>query len=97
LDQIDAVVKKIRAQNANGRIFIIGLYNPYANAPAGKLVTVMVNRWNAKLIDHFSSDPQVFVVQTVDIFANHQRLAIDNFHPGDQGYELIARRIADAI
>jgi len=97
LDHIVAVVKKIRAANAKGRIFIIGLYNPYSNAPQGRIVTLFVNRWNAQLIEHFSADPNVVIVQTSDIFANHNRLAVDNFHPGDEGYELIARRIADAM
>ncbi len=97
LDHIDTVVKAIRTDNAKARVFIIGLYNPYANAPAGRILTTFVNRWNAKLVDHFATDPNVFVVETRDIFANHNRLAVDNFHPGDEGYELIARRIADAI
>lgn len=97
LERIDTVVKKIRADNAKARIYVIGLYNPYSNAPMGRVITALVNRWNAQLIEHFSSDPNVFVVQTSDIFANHNRLAVDNFHPGDEGYELIARRIADAM
>ena len=97
LDHIDQAVKKIRGDNAKARIFIIGLYNPYSNAPAGRIVTTLVNRWNAQLIEHFSADPNIFIVQTSDIFANHNRLAVDNFHPADEGYELIARRIADAM
>lgn len=97
LDRVESVVRKIRGFNPRARIFVVGLYNPYANAPAGHIVTAMVNRWNAKLIDRMSNDPGVFVIQTNDIFANHNRLAIDGFHPGDEGYELIARRIADAI
>jgi lysophospholipase L1-like esterase len=36
-------------------------------------------------------------VQTSDIFASHDRLSADRFHPGDEGYALIARRIADGI
>lgn len=97
LDRLTQIVRRVRDANPHARIFLIGLYNPYANGPAGKLITTMVNRWNARLIEEFSSDPNVFVVQTIDIIANHNRLAIDNFHPGDEGYALIARRIADAI
>ena len=97
LDHIDSVVKRIRSDNAKARIFVIGLYNPYTSTPAGRVVTTFVNRWNAKLIEHFATDPNVFIVGTSDIFANHNRLAIDNFHPGGEGYELIARRIADAM
>jgi lysophospholipase L1-like esterase len=37
------------------------------------------------------------VVQTSDLFAYRDRLSFDRFHPSDAGYELIARRIADAL
>jgi len=37
------------------------------------------------------------IVQTSDIFAYRDRLSFDRFHPNDEGYSLIARRIADAI
>ena len=97
LDRIEKVVIKIRADNPRARIYIVGLYNPFAKGPLGQPLTTLVNRWNAKLIDRFSEDANITVVQTSDIFANHDRLSFDRFHPGDEGYALIARRIADAI
>ncbi len=97
LERVETIVRRVRSDSPRARIFVIGLYNPYERAPAARLITAIVNRWNAKLIEGFSNDPNIFVVQTSDIFANHNRLAIDNFHPGAEGYELIARRIADAI
>ena len=97
LDRVGQIVKRVRDASPHARIFFVGLYNPYATSPRGRLITALVNRWNAKLIDRFSTDPNVFVVQTIDIIANHNRLAMDNFHPGDEGYALIARRIADGV
>jgi lysophospholipase L1-like esterase len=97
LDRIEKVVRSIRADNPRARIFIIGLYNPFASSQFGGQLTTLVNRWNAKLIERFSDDVNITVVQTNDIFANHDRLSFDRFHPGDEGYALIARRIADAI
>jgi lysophospholipase L1-like esterase len=90
-------VRKIRGSNQHARIFIVGLYNPFSSTPQGRQLTPLVNRWNAKLIERFSSDMNVTVVQTSDIFANRDRLSVDRFHPGDEGYALIARRIADAV
>jgi len=34
-------------------------------------------------------------VQTSDLFAFRDRLSFDHFHPANEGYELIARRIAE--
>jgi lysophospholipase L1-like esterase len=97
LGHVTGVVHSIRAANGTARIFVIGLYNPFVTAPYGKMLTPLVNRWNASLVERFAADPNVVVVQTSDLFAFHDRLSLDRFHPANEGYELIARRIADAI
>jgi len=97
LGRVEQIVKTIRASNRSARIFVIGLYNPFITTPFGKILTPFVNNWNALLIERFASDPNIVVVQTADIFAFRDRLSFDRFHPGDEGYTLIARRIADAI
>jgi len=96
-DRIEKIRLIIRSANPNGRVFLIGLYNPFLTQPFGAKLTPLVNRWNAKLTERFSEDPNFTVVQTSDIFAFHDRLSFDRFHPGDEGYALIARRIADSI
>lgn len=96
LDRMQQIVKIIRAANPSARIFVVGLYNPFVTTPFGKLLTPFVNRWNSLMAERFSSDPNVVVVQTSDIFAYRDRLSFDRFHPNDEGYSLIARRIADA-
>jgi lysophospholipase L1-like esterase len=97
LDRIEESVKVVRGANPTARIFVIGLYNPFISTPFGKLLTPFVNRWNALLAERFSGDPNIVIVQTSDIFAYRDRLSFDRFHPNDEGYSLIARRIADAI
>ena len=97
LDHMQEIVRTIRRANPSSRIFVIGLYNPFVTTPFGKLLTPFVNRWNALMVQRFSADPNVVVVQTSDIFAFRDRLSFDRFHPSDEGYTLIARRIADAI
>jgi lysophospholipase L1-like esterase len=97
LDRVDQIVRSIRATNPTARIFVIGLYNPFAKQPFGAVLTMFVNRWNALLTQRFANDPNVVVVETYDIFAFRDRLSFDRFHPRDEGYAAIARRIADAI
>jgi lysophospholipase L1-like esterase len=97
LKQIDHVVGEIRAANPGARIFVIGLYNPFISTPMGKMLTPFVNEWNAKLVERFDRDPNLVVVQTADLFNWRDRLSMDRFHPGQEAYGLIARRIADAF
>ncbi|HYH09511.1 MAG TPA: GDSL-type esterase/lipase family protein [Thermoanaerobaculia bacterium] len=97
LSRIESAIEKIRAVNPKARIFFVGLYNPFVTTPMGGQLSALVNRWNARLIEHFGNDPNFTVVQTADLFSHRDRLALDRFHPGGEGYALIARRIADAL
>jgi lysophospholipase L1-like esterase len=97
LGRVEESVTKIRKANPSARIFFIGLYNPFISTPGGAMLTPQVNRWNARLVERFGSDPQFTVVQTSDLFSHRDRLSLDRFHPGAEGYALIARRIADSL
>jgi lysophospholipase L1-like esterase len=97
LSRVDASIRKIRAANPRARIFFIGLYNPFVATPMGKQLTPLVNQWNARLLQTFGSDQNFTLVPTSDLFSHRDRLAIDRFHPGGEGYALIARRIAESI
>jgi lysophospholipase L1-like esterase len=97
LKRIEQAVDKIRAASPHARIFFIGLYNPFISTPMGKQLTGLVNRWNARLLEHFGNDPDFTLVPTSDLFSHHDRLALDRFHPSGEGYGLIARRIAEAL
>ncbi|HEY2094586.1 MAG TPA: GDSL-type esterase/lipase family protein [Thermoanaerobaculia bacterium] len=97
LDSLDRIVKKVRTANPRARIFIVGLYNPFVNAPFGTLLSVLVNKWNGMEFDGFAADTNVTIVETSDLFSHRARLSLDNFHPNDEGYELIARRIAESL
>jgi lysophospholipase L1-like esterase len=97
LGRVASAVKSIREASPSARIFVVGLYNPFVAAPMGKMLTPFVNEWNGKLIERFARDPNVVVVQTTDLFEWRDRLSLDRFHPADEGYALIARRIADGF
>ncbi|MGZ5444630.1 MAG: GDSL-type esterase/lipase family protein, partial [Thermoanaerobaculia bacterium] len=97
LTRIETALERIRAANPNARIFFIGLYNPFVSSPEGAKLTSLVNRWNARLLEHFGDDPNFTLVATADLFSHRDRLSVDRFHPGGEGYELIARRIAESV
>ena len=92
LDRIAAVVERVRAANPDARIFFIGLYSPM-----GRVLSPYVTRWNARMLERFGGDADFTLVQTADLFSHRDRLSLDRFHPSGEGYELIARRIADAL
>jgi lysophospholipase L1-like esterase len=97
LERVTKSVRTIRNANQTARIFVIGLYNPFGSEPMGRMLSPFVNRWNASVVQRFAADPNVIVVQTSDLFAYRDRLSFDRFHPANEGYALIARRIADAL
>jgi lysophospholipase L1-like esterase len=97
LAQIETAVRRVRTANPRARICFIALYNPFIATPFGRQLTMFVNRWNARVLQRFATDPDFTLVQTSDLFSHHDRLALDRFHPNGEGYELIARRIADAL
>jgi len=97
LERIETAIRRIRTMNPRARIFFIALYNPFAASPPGRQLTMFVNRWNARLLQRFAPDANFTLVQTSDLFSHHDRLALDRFHPSGEGYELIARRIADGL
>ncbi|HXI13393.1 MAG TPA: GDSL-type esterase/lipase family protein [Thermoanaerobaculia bacterium] len=97
LDSVVEVVGRIRTANPAARIFLVGLYNPFTGSDYGKLVSRFVNRWNGELVRRFEGDADLTVVQTSDLFSHSSRLSLDRFHPGEEGYRLIANRIANSL
>ncbi len=97
LDRVANVVTAVRHANPTARIFLIGLYNPFVKAPFGMRLSTLVNHWNATVTERFASDPNFTLVETSDLFSHRDRLSFDRFHPSDEGYALIARRIADSL
>jgi lysophospholipase L1-like esterase len=96
-ERVATVVEKIRGANPNARIFLVGLYNPFALAADGARVSSAVALWNARIIERFRGDANFTLVQTSDIFSHRDRLSNDRFHPGDEGYRIIAQRISDSL
>ncbi|HEX7706998.1 MAG TPA: GDSL-type esterase/lipase family protein [Thermoanaerobaculia bacterium] len=97
MSEIEKTLQEIRETSPKSRIFFIGLYNPFVSTPMGGEMTAAVSRWNSRLLEQFGDDPDFTLVHTSDLFSHRDRLALDRFHPSGEGYELIARRIADGL
>jgi lysophospholipase L1-like esterase len=97
LDRMEKILHIVREANPQARIFLVGLYNPFSKTPAGGLLTPLVNRWNGRLLERFGGDPNLTIVPTSDLFSHRDRLSLDHFHPANEGYALIAERIAESL
>jgi lysophospholipase L1-like esterase len=97
MGRIESAIERIREASPDSRIVFVGLYNPFIATPEGRDLNAHVSRWNARLLDHFRDDPDFTLIQTADIFSHKDRLSFDRFHPSGEGYEMIARRIADSL
>ncbi|HEX8169643.1 MAG TPA: GDSL-type esterase/lipase family protein [Thermoanaerobaculia bacterium] len=95
--RVAAVVARVRRENDRARIYVVGLYNPYARSSLGPWIDVQVARWDARLIARFATLPAVTVIRIADVLARPERIsALDRFHPSSGGYRAIAARIAGA-
>src|SRR5262249_50425242 len=91
IDRIAAIVDRLHTANPAARVVVLGLYDPY---PPPFLDT-QVPYLDPSLTARFARDRAVDVVRIADLFAYTDRLSsLDHFHPGAEGYALIAARIA---
>ena len=92
---VGAIVRRIHRRNASARVFLLGLYDPYA---PNAFLDRAVNAWDSLLIARFARDPLVTVIRIADLMRwPDRRSSTDHFHPSATGYALIAARIAPAL
>jgi lysophospholipase L1-like esterase len=92
---IETLVRRIHRRNFSARIFLLGLYDPYA---PNAFLDRAVNVWDALLIARFAADARVTVIRIADVIRGPNRISrLDHFHPSAAGYALIAARIAPAL
>lgn len=98
LNDVQGLVRMIRATNPAARIYLLGLYNPYRRTPLRAWLDRQINEWDARLIRRFAAAEDVVVVRIVDLLEREERISpLDHFHPGSSGYAAIASRIAASI
>ncbi|WP_127588380.1 GDSL-type esterase/lipase family protein [Paenibacillus koleovorans] len=100
LGRLDGILKQLRQRNANAKIFLIGLYNPFIDFKDTTAVTTKIVRdWNYKAAEVAAQTTQTVLVPTFDLFQLKVQdyLARDLFHPNAAGYRLIGERVAALI
>lgn len=90
LNRVAAIVDAIHRANPSARVFLLGLYDPYASP----FLDEQVAHWDARLIERFARDRAVDVVRIADVVTVSP---LDRFHPSAAGYAAIAGRIAPAL
>lgn len=99
-EHLQNIFSKIRIQNPEAPIILIGLYNPFYNWFADvKEMNQIVDEWNGKSQLIVENDINAYFVDIHDIFLNNEEnlLYTDYFHPNDRGYQLIADRVYDIL
>lgn len=90
------IMEEIVKQNSNISIVLIGMYNPFSEVFSNiQEMNDIVSNWNRVAQSVIANYPNAYFVNIEDLFLNSTEdlLYSDNFHPNDQGYQLIAERL----
>ncbi|MGN6184100.1 MAG: GDSL-type esterase/lipase family protein, partial [Thermoanaerobaculia bacterium] len=68
--RVESVIDRIHTINANARVVVLGLYNPYRG---NTWLDEQVNRWDARLIKRFAADRRVTIIRICDLLDRDER------------------------
>ncbi len=94
------VINNVRKENEDSAIVLIGIYNPFDTWFANiNEINEIIDNWNEGSKKILAQYPDTYFVNVEDIFlkGGEDLLYTDYFHPNDQGYELIAGRVHEAL
>lgn len=93
------IILKIRKENANAPIFVMGLYNPYRESRNSLQLSKLIDNWNKEISLVLSGFDQCVFVPTLDLFIDKpkKRYFTDSIHPNAAGYQLISERLFEEI
>jgi len=92
------ILSLLRRSNPSAPIRILGLYNPFPETFDRKLAKETLLKWNVALEEASYGVPGATVVPTADLFDERpDRLSLDRFHPGANGYGEIAGRVLSTL
>lgn len=98
-DNLHQILKKIRNQNQEAAIFVLGLYQPYVEYKNNAQLLGLIHAWNNEIYEVIKGYEQVKFVPTLDLFTHKPKTQYfsDSIHPNPAGYELIANRLLERI
>lgn len=94
------IVKQLHEINPKAQLVYVSLYNPFSDLKDMKGIgNRAVSSWNLLTTEVLSSYEATLVVPTFDLYVNNggRYLSSDHFHPNQDGYQIIAERIAQSI
>jgi lysophospholipase L1-like esterase len=96
---LGAMARRLRELNPTAPVRFIGLYNPFDVLPRDEAdARATLARWNDRIERATDGVHDVVLVPIADLFyGRRDRLALDHFHPGPTGHDLIAARIAQTL
>jgi lysophospholipase L1-like esterase len=97
LERIEEIVGTLHSLNPTAEIMILGGYNPVPNHPFATLINDYLRLWDETLAERFEENERIAVVRMADIVSPARLSRHDNFHPGGEAYEQVARRIASML
>lgn len=96
VNRLDKIMKSIRSLNSEAPIIFIGLYNPLLESfQSITEIDQIVQRWNGITQTTVERDEYTTFVPVYELFNSVEENLFfeDQFHPNDEGYELIARQV----
>jgi len=99
LQNLREILQQLRSLNKDATIFMVGLYNPFGYLDKTLHTSQIVRKWNYQSSEVCADFPLTVYVPTFDLFQlkAEDYLYTDKFHPNQEGYRLIAERVASLI
>lgn len=97
LSDLDQIMNDLKGVNPTATVVVLGLYNPYGES-IGETRVQLLLEWNYETQVQVAGSNWVFV-PLYDLFQFNREdyLFLDQFHPNEEGYEAIARRIFEVV
>ncbi len=98
--RLNEIIVKVRESNQEAGIVLVGLYNPFMEVFHNvEEVEEILQNWNETSKQTVEKYDQTTFVSVEDLFKDQKEdiFYVDQFHPNDRGYELMANRIFETI
>ena len=97
LSDLDQIMNALKGVNPTATVVVLGLYNPYGES-IGETRIQLLLEWNYETQVQVAGSNCV-LVPLYDLFQFNREdyLFLDQFHPNEEGYEAIARRIFEVV
>ncbi|PYZ94968.1 GDSL family lipase [Salipaludibacillus keqinensis] len=99
LENLEEIYSAIESANGDTTVYHLGLYNPFNQLDGAEMTSSAVRNWNNESAEIAAKFDHVVFVPTYDLFQLdvNDFIYSDQFHPNNEGYQLIGRRLAALI